>query len=223
MEPSQRVWRIVIADDHELVREGLSLILKQRPQFTVVGEAASGHEVLPVVEATKPDILLLDVAMPGRAAAETVQMLGVRHSSLKVVVVTSHPEDQHAILLLRAGAQGYVSKTLGGREFLHALDTVVQGKRFISPLLAERIAMNLDPACQHLPHERLSPRELQVMCLIASGRSTAQIASEIAVSVKTVSTYRTRMMEKMGMDSLADVIRYSVRAGLLELSGAPSG
>ena len=221
MEPSQRVWRIVIADDHELVREGMSLILKQRPQFAVVGEAASGHEVLPVVEATKPDILLLDVAMPGRAAAETVQMLGVRHSSLKVVVVTSHPEDQHAILLLRAGAQGYVSKTLGGREFLHALDTVVQGKRFISPLLAERIAMNLDPACQRLPHERLSPRELQVMCLIASGRSTAQIASEISVSVKTVSTYRTRMMEKMGMDSLADMIRYSVRAGLLELSDTP--
>jgi len=207
--------RVLIADDHAVFRDGLRRILEASVDLEVAGETDDGHKALELARDATPDVLILDISMPGRPALDVVEELARRLPQVRVLILTAHPEDQHAVRFLQAGASGYVTKTAPAETLLDAIRKVAQGGKHISPDLAERIAFSVGPGSALRPHERLSPREYQVMRLIASGRTPTQIASELCLSVKTVSTYRSRILEKMDLENNAAIMLYAVREGLV--------
>jgi DNA-binding NarL/FixJ family response regulator len=206
--------RILVADDHPIVREGLKRILDAQPDFTVVAEAANGPEAVDLAHRQQADVVLLDVSMPGRGGIETTHEVKRRVPQAHVLILTVHAEDHFAIRCLREGADGYLTKDAAPERLVEAVRKVHQGGKYVSAALAERLALNLDTQGARPPHERLSTREFDVMRFLAAGRTVSEIAADLNLSVKTVSTYRTRILEKMGMKNNAEIMRYAVDEGL---------
>jgi DNA-binding NarL/FixJ family response regulator len=207
--------RIFIADDHPIVRQGLRRMVEADPGLVVTGEAGDGAALLAALETTVTDLVLLDVSMPGAPFLETLRQLRSRHPTIRILVLSVHPEDEWAVRALRAGASGYLTKDHSPDQLLEAVRRVYRGRKYVSPMLAERLATQLDEDGQRAPHELLSDREFEVMRRLGSGLTVSQIASELAISAKTVSTYRARIFEKMAVASNADLVRYAARYGLI--------
>jgi DNA-binding NarL/FixJ family response regulator len=207
--------RLLIADDHPVVREGLRRIVQDAPGLEVVGEVASGPELLERLPRLPADIVLLDVTMPGPGFLEVLQRLRSEHPTVAVLVLSVHPEDQYAVRALRAGASGYLTKDHSPEELTEAIRRVYRGHKYVSPQLAERLATDLAAGARDHRHELLSDREYEVLCLLGSGRTVKDIARSLKLSPKTVSTYRTRVLEKMRASSNADLVRYAALNGLI--------
>ena len=207
--------RIFIADDHPIVRQGLRRMVEADPGLAISGEAGDAASLLAALEKTATDLVLLDVSMPGGPFLDTLRTLRERHPSIRVLVLSVHPEDQWAVRALKAGASGYLTKDHSPDQLLEAIRRVYRGGKYVSPTLAEQLATHLDAAGQRAPHELLSDREFEVMRRLGSGLTVSQIASELAISAKTVSTYRARILEKMAVASNADLVRYAARYGLI--------
>jgi len=207
--------KILIADDHPIVRKGLKQILAETPNIVVAGEANNGAEVLTKVLKNEYDMVLLDISMPGRDGIDTLKELKDLKPNLPVLILSIHSEDQYAMRVLRAGAYGYLTKESAPEELISAIRTVSLGRKYISPSVAEKLVFNLDNNAEKRPHDKLSDREYQVMHMIASGKTVKEISEDLSLSVKTISTYRARILEKMKMKNIAELIRYAIKNGLV--------
>ena len=208
--------RVLIIDDHPIVRTGIRSLLAEASDIQVISEAGSGEEGLDQTFSMKPDVVILDISLPGISGLEVLKGIKEQASSTAVLVLSLHPEDRYAIRLLRAGAAGYLTKGAPSETLIRAIRKVSNGGKFISSEVAERLAFNLDAGFKGPLHENLSRRELEVMRLLASGKTVTEIGLHLAISVKTVSTYRRRILEKMAMQSTADIVRYAVENQLVE-------
>lgn len=206
--------RLLIADDHPIVREGLRRIAAEHPGISVVAEAASADEALKRISDTAVDVMLLDVSMPGPSFIEVLQEVRRDHSSIRVLVLSVHPEDQWAVRALRAGAAGYLTKDHSPEQLIEAIRKVYRGGKYVSAALAERLATGLETGSAIAPHESLSDREFEVMQALGAGLSVKDVAAGLKLSPKTVSTYRARILEKMQMETNADLVRYVNDHGL---------
>jgi DNA-binding NarL/FixJ family response regulator len=206
--------RVVIADDHPLVRAGLRQVLSDEPEIEVVGEAADGDETVAVLRATEPDVVLLDITMPGAPFPGLLRLLRSAFPQVEVLIVTMHGEDQFAVRALKEGAAGYLTKQQPPQEVINAIKQIAGGGRYLTAAVAERAAAALDGNATRLPHERVSRREYEVLCMIGLGKSVKQIATELGVSPKTVSTHRARLLRKMHLKTSAELIRYVLQYGL---------
>jgi len=209
------VIKVLVADDHAIYREGLKRIL-EAAGLVVTAEAATGEYALQQAKLSQPDVAILDLSMPGRGGIETVQEVKRREPRTRVLVLTMHSEADFAMRCLREGADGFLTKDAPPDQVLAAVRKVSGGGKYVSPGLAERLASSLDLKFSGPSHEKLSRREFQVISLIGAGRTAGEIAEELHLSVKTVSTYRARILEKMGMKSTVEIIRYVVQNRLNE-------
>ena len=209
--------RVLIADDHAVARAGYRQFLEADPSITEVGEAASGSETLDALRRQSWDLLLLDIHMPDRSGLDILKQVSAGYPELRVLIMSGLPEEQYARNVLRAGAGGYLAKDGSPQELLRAVRLVLNGRRYISATLAESMAAELgESRDQNGPlHTTLSTREFQIFCKLASGMAVKHIAIELSLSVKTVSTYRSRVLEKMGFKSNADITTYALRNGLI--------
>jgi DNA-binding NarL/FixJ family response regulator len=208
--------RIAIADDHAMVRTGLRQFLGDHDDLQVVAECASGRELLDVVRNEAADVVLLDVAMPGQSGVDVLLAVKARAPSLPVLMFSGYPEAQYATTLLRQGAAGYLNKDCDPEDIVRAIRQVVGGRRYITAGVAEQMAASLAGEGGPAPHERLSARELQVFMHLARGDTVGQLAQTLSLSAKTVSTYRTRVLEKLGLASNSDLTYYAMKNGLLD-------
>jgi DNA-binding NarL/FixJ family response regulator len=206
--------RILIVDDHSIVREGLKQIVAETPDILVTDEAASGQEALEKVWKNDYDIVVLDITMPGRGGLEALKQIKTMKPKLPILILSMHPEDQYALRVLKAGASGYLTKESAPEELVTALRKVSQGRRYITPALAEKLAFRLEKDSEKAPHERLSDREFQIMSLIAAGKTVKEIANELVLSPKTISTYRARILRKMDLKNNAELMHYVLKSGL---------
>ncbi len=213
--------RLVIADDHAIVREGLKRILAGEPAFAIVGEASDGHEVLATVRAGGFEVLLLDLSMPGRAGIDLLRQVKSERPELRVLVLSMHAEEQYAVRAIRAGASGYLPKDTAATQLVAALRKIAAGGLFITPAAAEAMALGLQSPGEELAHKRLSDREHEVFLLLAGGASVTEIAERLTLSVKTVSTHKAHVLEKMGLGSLADLVRYAITHKLIDVPDLP--
>ena len=208
--------KVLIADDHPIVRQGLRQILSGTTDMVVAGEAVNGQEALDKMRVGGWDVLVLDITMPGRSGFDILKELKYEQPDLPVLVLSIHAEDQLALRALKAGASGYLTKENAPDELVKAIRKVVSGGKYISPRLAESLAFDLDTASDRPLHETLSDREFQVMQLMASGKTLTEIAEELSLSAKTVSTYRTRLLEKLDLKTNAELMRYALENQLIE-------
>lgn len=208
--------RILVVDDHGVVRKGLVRIVADSSGIEVVGEAATGQEALELARSHAYDVVILDIAMPGRGGLDILRELKAENPALKVLVLSMYSEEQYAIRSLRDGASGYLTKGCPPEELIQAIQIVATGKRYITPSIADRLAAYVEDSSRQLPHETLSDREMQVLVLIGSGKQMSEIAEELNLSIKTVSTYRSRILIKMGMETNAQLIRYALQHGLVQ-------
>jgi two-component system, NarL family, invasion response regulator UvrY len=210
------ILRILIVDDHAVVRRGLREILSEDPNTVLVaGEAADCDQALAQLQASPWDAVLLDISLPGRGGLDVLQEIKTRHPSLPVLVLSVHPEEQYAVRVLRAGAAGYLNKDAAPTDLASAVKKITSGGRYVTPSLAERLAAQVAAPDQRPPHEQLSDREFEVLRRIASGRTVSEIAEDLHLSVKTVSTYRTRILAKMGMRTNAELTHYAIKNALV--------
>jgi two-component system, NarL family, invasion response regulator UvrY len=207
--------RVLIVDDHTIVRQGLKQILAETRDIVVVAEAGNGQEAIEHVRQADFDVVLLDVSMPTMDGFSTLGLIKQERPELRVLMLSMHPEEQYAVRLLKAGAAGYLTKESASDELIGAIRKIADGRRYITLALAESLAFALGPEAEQPLHELLSNREFQVMQAIASGKSVSDIAGELSLSVKTVSTYRTRILEKMGLKTNAEIMRYIMQQGLV--------
>jgi len=207
--------RIAIADDHAVVRAGLRQFLSEHEDLQVVADCADGRALMDVVRAEGADVVLLDIAMPGQSGVDLLLAIKARAPALPVLMLSSYPEEHYATTLLRQGAAGYLGKDTDPDEIVRAIRLVAGGRRYITPAVAEQLAAGLG-ADDRSPHEKLSERELQVFLHLARGETVGQLAESLALSVKTVSTYRSRVLEKMGLASNSELTYYALKHGLLQ-------
>jgi len=215
VESRTNMARVLIADDHAVVRAGLRQFLDEDRAISSVGEASSGRETLERLRAEHWDLVILDIGMPDRSGLDILQQIRSGHDRTRVLVLSGYPERQYALNVLRAGASGFVEKGSSPEEFLKAVRAVLQGRRYVSATLAELLVGDLDGASDKPPHTRLSEREFQVFTKLAAGRAVSEIADELCLSVKTVSTYRSRILEKMNLQTNADLTSYALRNELI--------
>jgi two-component system, NarL family, invasion response regulator UvrY len=208
--------RILVADDHAIVREGLKQILADVNDMAVRDEAAGGQEALAKIRSGEFDVVLLDISMPGRSGLEILKEIKAERPKLPVLILSMHAEEQYAVRALRAGASGYLTKASAPDELIGAIRKVSCGRKYVSSSLAEKLALDLDIDTKKPPHATLSDREYQVMLMLASGKSVKEIADELCLSVKTISTYRTRVMQKMNMKKNAELTLYAIRNHLVD-------
>jgi two-component system invasion response regulator UvrY len=207
--------RILTADDHQIVRKGLQLIIAHRPGWEIAAEAASAPELFHALQSGSFDVLVLDLRLRGENGLDLLARIRREHPTLPVLILSMHPEEPYALLSLRAGASGYVQKDAGADEILDAIERVAAGRRWVSSALAEQLANELANPHDRRPHERLSVRELEVFRRLALGESVTSIAKIMNLSVKTISTYRTRILDKTGFHTNADIVAYAIRNNLL--------
>ncbi|MGO4332552.1 response regulator [Cupriavidus sp. 2TAF22] len=208
--------RVLIADDHQIVRAGLRQFISDEPDIRVEGEAASGDEVMTRLREREFDVIVLDISMPDRNGIDVLKMLRQRHPALPVLILSTYPEEQYAINLIRAGASGYLTKESAPDDLVKAIRTVAQGRRYVSATVADLLIGGLEKPTDQPLHQTLSKREFQIFCKLSRGQSVSVIADELFLSVKTVSTYRSRILEKMGMKTNADLTYYAIKNGLVE-------
>jgi two-component system, NarL family, invasion response regulator UvrY len=208
--------RILIVDDHAVVRAGLRQILMDDQSIGEVDEAATGEQALDKLRQGQWDLLILDINMPGRNGIDILRNVVAGHPATKILVLSGYPENQYAVNVLRAGASGYLPKESAPEELLKAVRGVLQGKRYVSPALADMLVSDLDTDRDKPAHADLSQREFQIFCKLATGVSVSGIADELCLSVKTVSTYRSRLLDKMRFKTNADITSYALKNGLIQ-------
>ncbi len=208
--------KLLIADDHPIVREGLKQILKDDPNIVISGEAGDGEEALKKIRKEKYDVILLDISMPKKNAIEILDEVRKEKTQPRILILSIHSEEQYAIRALKAGAYGYLTKDSAPNELISAIKKISLGKKYISPSLTEKLVDNLGASLNKYPHEDLSSREYEIMLLLASGKRETDIASELFLSIKTVSTYKIRILKKMGMKNTSEIIYYAIKNRLIE-------
>jgi two-component system invasion response regulator UvrY len=208
--------RIAVVDDHQLVRIGLKQIIESQSDFSWVGEARTGREALTLLRSTPVDVLLLDLSLPDMSGLDVLRQIKSHHETVSTLVLSAYPEMQYGLNVLRAGASGFVSKTADDSELCRAIRAAVRGGRYVSPELAEVLVSGMQGQAGEPRHSVLSEREFQIFCKLAEGKSVSEIAAKLFLSVKTVSTYRTRILEKMGMKTNADITYYAIKNELLQ-------
>jgi two-component system, NarL family, invasion response regulator UvrY len=213
-----RKIRILLVDDHYVLRQGLKTVLSEHYAQAVFGECGTAQEALDVIWKDSCDVVLLDISIPGRGGLEVLKEIRKSRPKLPVIIVSMHPEEQFAIRVLKLGACSYVRKDSAGQELVKAVGAALRGGKYISPALAERLAANLEQNQDGPRHECLSDREYQVMCLLASGKTVKEIGGDLSLSVKTVSTYRSRILEKLLLKNNSQLMRYAVRYSLVDVS-----
>ena len=214
--------RVLLADDHAIVRAGLKEILADTGDISVAGEATNGQEVMARVRGHDFDVAVLDMSMPGRSGIELIKQVKGEKPKLRILVLTMHSEEQYAVRALKAGASGYLTKDSAAEELVAAIRRIAGGGAYVSPETAERLALDAAPRAEAAPHTLLSDREFQVFQKVAAGRSVTEIAHELSLSVKTVSTHKTRILQKMGLANQAELIRYALEHKLFDESGGSS-
>ena len=217
-----RALGVLIVDDHPIVRRGLKQILADTPDVSVVGEAEGAQQALDLSRARMWDVIVLDIGLPGRGGLDVLKVLRDEQPKRPVLVLSMYAEDHYAVRSLKAGASGYLTKEAAPEKFLEAVRKVASGGRYVSPAMAEQRAAAAGSGAGEVPHERLSDREFEVMRLIASGKTVGAIAAELALSVKTISTYRARMLEKMGLPNNAAVMKYAMEHRPFDLTVRPA-
>ncbi|MES2787128.1 MAG: response regulator transcription factor [Pseudomonadota bacterium] len=211
--------RIVIADDHAIVREGLKRIVSSAGDLEVVDEAADGNRVMEVVRGQEFDVLVLDLSMPGRSGMELIKLVKATRPKLRILVLSMHQELQYAVRAIKSGASGYLTKESAPAQLVDAIRKIAGGGAFVTAEVAQQLALGAMPGgASAAPHETLSDREFEVMRLLVAGASVTDIAARLKVSVKTVSTHKSNLMQKMGLDNPSDLVRYAMRHGLDEES-----
>lgn len=208
--------RVLVADDHAVVRQGLKMILTEEFSPLILGEAQNGQDLLAQLQKGLWDVVVLDITMPGRSGLDVLKELRQCYPKLPVLVLSMHPEDQFAVRVLKAGAAGYLTKENVPEEVVKAIRKVIGGGRYVSASLAEKLAFDLQTDLEKVPHEALSDREYQVMCMIASGKTVKEIGNELGLSIKTISTYRTRILDKLNMKTNAELTHYAVKNNLVD-------
>ena len=208
--------RIVIADDHAIVRTGLREFFADQVDLRVTGEAANGSEALELVRQGDLDVLLLDLSMPDQSGVDALAAIHARKPELPILILSGFPEAHYATMLIKQGASGYLNKECDPEEIVNAIRTVARGRKYISAAVAEQLASGLDPTAAKAPRELLSEREFQVFLRLAKGETISRIADGMSLSVKTVSTYRSRVMEKMALESNSDLTYYALKSGLIQ-------
>lgn len=211
--------KILIADDHAVVRQGLQQIIKDSGDMVVVGEATTAVDVITKVRELQPDVLILDLTLPGKSGLDILHELKNEKINVGVLVLSMHGEELFAVRTLRAGAMGYLSKGTAPEEILDALRSIASGKPFISGKTAELLGRTVSRRHGKLPHELLSDREHEVFLLLASGNTLTEIANKLSVNVKTISTYKKRIMQKMGLHAVSELTQYALHHGLLKGTG----
>jgi len=209
------MMRVLIVDDHAILRRGLRSLLSDVFARAEFGEASNAEQALEQIEKKEWDVALLDITLPGKNGLDLLKELRAVRPRLPVLVLSVHPEDQFAVRALKAGAEGYMTKDSAPEELVQAIRKIMAGGRYVSPALAEKLALNVRKDLTRTPHETLSDREHEVMCRIASGKTVTEIARELSLSVKTISTYRTRILEKLGVRNSAEITRYAIQNGLV--------
>jgi len=209
--------RVLICDDHAIVRQGLKQVIAETSDIRGVAEAGGYPEVMKPLRDGGIDLLLLDISLPGKNGIEILKLVKKEFPKLPVLILSMYPEDQYAVRAIRAGAGGYLTKQSAADQLVTAIRRVVTGRKYITPELAEALANTLGRDVSAAPHASLSDREYQTMCLIASGKALSQIAEELSLSAKTVSVYRARLLEKMGLTNNAEITHYALKHGLVEL------
>ena len=208
--------RIFIVDDHILIREGLKKILSTEPDLTIVGEAQSGNEALDKLDKCCCDVLLLDIALPDKNGLEVLKEMKTRHPKVRVMILSLYPEERYALRAMKDGADGYITKNSATDELFLAIRTVMGGKKYVSPVVAQELADHLQSDQKQPAHERLSDREFQVLLLIGSGQTVSQIADKLSLSLSTVNTYRTHILVKMNLKTNVELVRYVIENHLNE-------
>lgn len=208
--------RVLIADDHAIVRQGLRQILSDTPDLIVAGEASDGIEVTRMVRDGEWHVVLMDVSMPDRNGIDALKLIKKEFPRLPILVLSMHPEEHYAVRALKAGAAGYLTKQSAPELLVNAIRQVASGKKYVSAAVAQQLAEAITDDDERPPHEKLSDREYQTLVLIASGKALSQIADELSLSVKTVSVYRARLLEKMKMKNNAELTHYGLKHGLTE-------
>jgi len=210
------IVKVAIVDDHAIVRAGLRQFLSEMVDLRVVGEAASGREAIDLVRNTEIDVLIMDLSMPGQSGIDALAMIRAKAPDVGILILSGYPEEQYAVNLIRQGASGYLNKECEPMEIVNAIRTIALGRRYISPSVAELIAQQLNRKEGSAAHDLLSEREFQVFLKLAKGETAGEIANALSLSVKTVSTYRTRLMEKMGLASNSDLTYYALKNKLID-------
>lgn len=208
--------RVVIVDDHPIVRKGLRSELSETSDIKVIDEAGDGDEALEKARVHKPDIILLDISLPGRNGYEVLKQLRSEYPQIRVLILTTYPEKQYAVRCLRGGAYGYLTKDSAPEELITAIRKIAQGRKYVGVSLGEILATEIDTLSNRLPHEDLSDREFQVLCLIGQGKTVSQVAEILSLSLSTINTHRAHILEKMHMGTTAQLIRYVVDNNLVD-------
>lgn len=208
--------KVLVADDHSVVRKGLIMIVKEMPEVVHVDEAKNGFEALSMVESNNYDALILDISMPDKNGLDVLSDLKISNPDLPVLVLSTYPEELYAVRAFKAGASGYLNKNAASDELAIAIRKVASGRKYISSTLAEQLALSIGSDSKKLPHERLSDREFQVFRLVAEGKTLNQIAESLFLSSKTISTYKTRILEKMNLNTSAEITRYAINNKLID-------
>jgi two-component system, NarL family, response regulator NreC len=213
--------RVLVADDHAIIREGLSVMLGNQPDMDVIGVAADGREAIRLVDKDEPDVAVIDISMPELNGIEAIQQLLPRHPHLKVIVLSIHATKPYVYRSLKAGAKGYLIKETAGLEVVRAVRAVVRGERYLSQRIADLLTdvslSNLEPSMESSPLEQLSPREREILQLVAEGKTSQEIAERLSISPKTVDTYRSRLMHKIGVEDMAGLIKFAIQHGVISL------
>lgn len=207
--------RVIIIDDHAILRRGLAQIIAESGDMECVGEAETSAQGMRLLRETACNVVLLDISLPDRNGVETVKLIHKEFPRVQTLMLSMHPENQYAVRSLKAGAAGYLTKQSAPSQLLSAIRQVTQGRKYVTPAVAEELALTLNENVEEMPHKSLSDREFQTMCHIASGRTLTEIAQQMSLSVKTVSVYRARLLEKMRLKNNAEITHYAIKNGIV--------
>jgi len=212
----EKIVRIVIADDHAFLREGIKKTIQDEIDMKIVGEASNANDALDIIRELNPDIVIMDISMPGKSGLDVLKDLKTLKKKSRILILSMHPEDRFAIRALKAGASGYLTKESAPDELVKAIRTVLTGRKYVSKALAEKLVDILSEDSDKMPHEQLSDREYEVFIKISSGKKAIEIAAELSISIHTVNTYRARILEKLSMNSNVELTQYAMHNNLID-------